>query len=120
MANTAPSGPSELTPFRATAALFPNSRRNSAIGLAAMLLAGTAAAFTPPFLASRKVTRFCQEATVGTPRAELEERAEVANYLVQPLASGGLMVEPSGSLGRAYCILRFDADGRLASTKLGQ
>ena len=114
-----PSLPPELTTQQAAVALFPSARRTSAIVLSVLLLAGTAAAFTPPFLATREVRRFCAQATVGTPKAELEERAEIANYLVKPLTNGSLMVEPTGSLGRAFCVMRFDENGRLTSTTLG-
>jgi hypothetical protein len=115
----APTPSSELSTRQAVATLFPNTRRANAIGLAVLLLAGTAAAFTPPFLATRKVKQFCSQAAVGTPRAELQEKAEVANYHVESLSNGSLLVEPTGSLGRAYCIMRFDDNGALKSTTLG-
>lgn len=90
------------------------SRKVSAAFVFALLLGGNLVAFFPAMRASREIRRFCEELRPGTPLAEVRSRADELRYRVEPIA-GGLLVEHSRSLGRAYCTLGFDGKGLLLS-----
>ena len=95
-------------------------RFKAAITVAVLFLLGMLGAFGPAALASRSTGKFCAGLVPGMTVAEFEARAEAARYTSSKVREGVWMVEHPSSLGRAYCVARFDASGRLASKALGE
>lgn len=98
----------------------PSMRKQSAITLVVVFLLGTLAAFAPAAFASRSARAFCGGLAPGMTVSELQERAEAARYTSSKVREGVWMVEHPSSLGRAYCVVRFDASGRLTSKTPGE
>jgi hypothetical protein len=66
--------------------------------------------------ASHQVKAFCTSLTPGTPLADVQAKADSANYRMVQLVDGSWRVEHPSSLGRAYCVVRFDGEERLSSS----
>lgn len=94
-------------------------RKQSAITLVVVFLLGTLAAFGPAALASRSTRAFCGGLVPGMTVADLQERADAGRYTSSKVREGVWMVEHPSSLGRAYCVVRFDASDQLTSKALG-
>jgi hypothetical protein len=91
------------------------SRKWNMISLAALMLAGTAAAWGPIALARWQLHRFCTELQTGTPAARVEAAANERGYDVTPLAVDRMHVEDPRTLGRGACVVRFGAGGLLSA-----
>ena len=85
------------------------------IGLAALMLAGTALAWGPIALARWQMHRFCTELAPGTSAARVEAAANERGYDVTPLAADRMHIEDPRTLGRGVCDARFGPGGLLGA-----
>ena len=91
------------------------SRKWNMIGLAALMLAGTALAWGPIALARWQMHRFCTELALGTSAARVEAAANERGYDVTPLATDRMHIEDPRTLGRGVCDARFGPGGLLGA-----
>jgi len=85
------------------------------IGLAALMLAGTALAWGPIALARWQMHHFCMELAPGTSAARVEAAANERGYEVTQLAADRMHIEDPRTLGRGLCAERFGAGGLLSA-----
>ena len=85
------------------------------IGLAALMLAGTALAWGPIALARWQMHRFCTGLAPGTAVARVEVDASARGYEVTPLAADRMHIEDPRTLGRGVCDARFGPGGLLGA-----
>jgi hypothetical protein len=91
------------------------SRKWNMIGLAALMLAGTALAWGPIALARWQMHRFCKALVPGTSAARVAATANERGYEITPLADGGMQLEDPRTLGRGKCDVHFGAGGLLSA-----
>ncbi len=95
------------------------TRKASAIAVTVVLLGGTVTPFVPAFLAAREMKQFCGALATGAALQSIQAQAESRRYDVVEERGGWWRVEHPGSLGRAFCEVRIDAQGRLVEKALG-
>lgn len=91
------------------------SRKASAAFLFLLLLGGVLIAFFPAMRAAQEIRPFCDSLPVGTTVAELRALATARGYRFEPVVGNHVLVEHPRSLGRAYCNVGFDSNGKLSS-----
>lgn len=94
------------------------SRKKNAAGLIVLMLIGTAMGFGPAAMASMQTDRFCQGLAPRASEQSVRARAEAERFHVTEIEHGRLLVEHRWSLGRAYCVVKFDEQQQLASISL--
>ena len=85
------------------------------IGLAALMLAGTALAWGPIALARWQMHRFCTGLAPGMTVAGVKADAITRGYEVAPLATDLMHIEDPRTLGRGGCVARFGPGGLLSA-----
>lgn len=96
-----------------------SSRLASGAAVFFMLSGGIIAAFTPAYFATRDVRAWCDALPTGTSLNALESQAEARGYSVVHMAGNHVYVEHPRSLGRAYCDVGYDPDGRVTTKAAG-
>ena len=70
--------------------------------------------YIPAMLAARDTKAFCGGLAAGTALTEVTARATRAGYATTKLKETSWLVEHPHSIGRAWCVVHFDADARLS------
>jgi hypothetical protein len=89
------------------------------LGLMAAILGVSALEYVPAMLASRETKAFCSGLAPGTALSEVRARASAAGLAASKLKERSWMLEHPHSIGRAWCVVHFDADARLSKVVTG-
>lgn len=95
------------------------SRKANAVMLVLLLLAGTAVSFGPAMYGSRRIGSFCRGIARGARRADVVSRAGQEKFNLTGPSPDALVIEHPSSLGRAYCVVHFDAESSVTSVVVG-